>query len=101
MHLSCSGGRPWLRRTQRLIDDMCTEPRLTRRIRAEVLHLRDLLQLEHVDDMERPEAGYFAEIDPDATYVSEICLLTEALADAIAGTNTDAPEKNCEYKEVK
>jgi hypothetical protein len=77
-------GRPWLRRTQRLIDDMRTQPHLTRRMRHELVHLCDLLNLEHVHDLDRPEAGYFAEIDPDAPCVIDICILAEALSEAVA-----------------
>ncbi|WP_051202746.1 hypothetical protein [Sediminimonas qiaohouensis] len=48
--------------------------------------LRDLLgvlSLEHVHDDTRPEAGFFADIDPEDPVVEEICLLTDELRDAI------------------
>lgn len=77
------GGHPWLRRMQRLIDDVSSEPRVTRRIARELRELQALLHLEHVYDLERPESAYFAELDPAAPYVEEICLLTEALDEAL------------------
>lgn len=95
------GGRPWLRRTQRLIDDMCTKPNLTRCMKAELMHLCDLLNLEHVHNPERHEAAYFAEIDPDATCVSEICLLADTLSDAIKGIETGTPAAIISNNEVK
>lgn len=79
------GGRPWLRRTQRLIDDLRNGHR-SRRCLNEARALLDLLRLEHVHDLERPESGYFAELDPAMPYVEDICLLSESLEAAIAET---------------
>lgn len=76
------GGRTWLRRTQRLLDHMRREPRLTRHMARELLQLRGLLNLDNVHDLERPEAEYFADLDPAAPYVAELCLLAEAFDDA-------------------
>jgi hypothetical protein len=77
------GGKPALRATRDLIDDICTTPALTRRLRAGLLRLHELLTLEHVHDSNRPEAAYFADLDPAAPYVEDICLLTEALQDVL------------------
>lgn len=68
------GGRPWLRRVQRLIDEACSRPGITRKIGRELRELRALLHLEHIHDIDRPEAAYFAELDPNEPYVEEICL---------------------------
>jgi len=65
------GGRPGLRRTQRLLDEWSTQPTLTRRLCRELKALHALLSLEHVDDPERPEAGHFALIDPEWCDVAE------------------------------
>lgn len=89
------GGRPGLRRTQRLLDELGTQPTLTRRLRRELQALRALLSLEHVDHLERPEAGHFALVDPDWCNIAEICLLDEALVscfeDLDAETAAGAP----------
>ncbi|SIT00613.1 hypothetical protein SAMN05421759_109131 [Roseivivax lentus] len=77
------GGRPWLRRVQRLIDDASSDLRVTRRMARELRELQALLHLEHVHDPERAEAGHFAELDPAAPYVEEICLMADTLDDAL------------------
>ncbi|MGR3592206.1 MAG: hypothetical protein ACU0B9_19435 [Limimaricola soesokkakensis] len=68
-----------LRRPQRQIDDLGTQPAL--------------LSLEHVDDPERPEAGYFALIDPEWSGVAEFCLLDEALVGCLERLGADAVAK--------
>lgn len=77
------GGKPALQATRGLIDDISTTSALTRRLRAGLLRLYELLALEHVHDPSRPEAAYFADLDPAAPYVEDICLLTEALQDVL------------------
>jgi hypothetical protein len=80
------GGQPWLTRTQRLMDELRSSPVISRRAHCEAIALHALLSLDHVHDDERPEAGYFAALDPEQPYVEEICLLADGLADAIAAT---------------
>ncbi|MBE1297152.1 MAG: hypothetical protein GJ678_13115 [Rhodobacteraceae bacterium] len=80
------GGSFWLRRVQRLLDDLASPRPLTHRILRETQALHVLLSLEHVHDMERVEAACFALLDPDAPYVAEICLLTEGLSEALEQT---------------
>jgi hypothetical protein len=46
--------------------------------------IRSLLELEETHDPEKPYLGFFALIDPADPVVEEICVLTDALADAIA-----------------
>ena len=77
------GGPQWLRRTQTLLDSLAYAPELTRHTKAEAATLYELLSLEHVHEFDRAESGYFADIDPAAPYIADICLLTEQLAEAI------------------
>lgn len=81
------GGRPWLRRAQRFIDEL-QNGRPSRRCLNEAHALLDLLRLEHVHDLERPESGYFAELDPAMPYIEDICLLSEGLEAAIGETRS-------------
>ncbi len=83
------GGQAWLKRTQQLVDDILSAPTYTRRIHLQVDALLALLSLKDVHEEERPEAGYFANLDPAAPYVEEICLLADGLAEAIAATAPD------------
>lgn len=77
------GGRPALNATVALIDDICNAPVLTRRLHQGLVRLHELLSLEHVHDPSRPESAYFADLDPGAPYVEDLCLLTEALQDVL------------------
>jgi len=77
------GGRPWLRRVQRLLDHLQFTSTVTGHVRREATALLELFTLEHVHDELRPEAAYFAEIDPADPHVEEICLLTDRLSDAL------------------
>ncbi len=84
------GGSPALRRTQRLLDEIGTQPRLTRRLHRELKALHALLSLEHVNDLDREEAGHFALIDPEWCDIAEICLLDEALIDCLDRLEAEA-----------
>ncbi|MGP6089305.1 hypothetical protein [Antarctobacter jejuensis] len=84
------GGPAWLKRTQRLIDALSREPRLTRKTRQEAHALYGLLSLEHVHDFDRPESWHFGELDLEAPYIAEICQLTDALSDAIETVDAEA-----------
>ncbi|ATG43761.1 hypothetical protein PhaeoP18_01802 [Phaeobacter piscinae] len=63
------GGKPALKATVAMIDDVCNAPVLTRRLQQGLARLHELLALEHVHDPNRPEAAYFADLDPSAPYV--------------------------------
>jgi len=76
------GGRPWLKRVQCLFDTLYTGSSLLGRAGREVAALHELLSLAHVHDPSRPEAAYFAALDPASPYVEEICLLADALRQA-------------------
>lgn len=73
------GGRPAVRRTARLLEELVDAPRLTRRRRREIVELHRLLSLDRVNDPEGLEAACFAEIDPSSPVVEEICELTDAM----------------------
>lgn len=80
------GGTPAVKATSALIDDICCAPVLTRRLQEGLLRLHELLSLEHVHDFNRPESAYFAEVDPAAPYVEDLCLLAEAFQDILLRT---------------
>ena len=48
--------------------------------------LLDILSLRRVDDLERPEATYFARLDPTDPWIEDVCCLTKFLAEALART---------------
>ncbi|PSK80685.1 hypothetical protein CLV79_12027 [Limimaricola soesokkakensis] len=77
------GGRSWLRRVQRLLDHLQFTSTVTDHVRREAAALLELLTLEHVHDVLRLEAAYFADLDPADPHVEEICLLTDHLSDAL------------------
>ncbi len=77
------GGKPALKASITLIDEICSAPVLTRRLQQDLVQLHELLSLEHVHDLSRPESAYFADLDPAAPYVEDLCLLTEALQDVL------------------
>ena len=81
------GGQPWLRRAQRLIGDLGQPRPITRRLIDDATALLSLFALENVHDQDCPEAFFFANLDPAAPYVEEICLLHDALSVAIRETD--------------
>jgi hypothetical protein len=92
------GGRPWLRRVQRLINDLALPVPVTRRNRIEIKKLHKLLTLQYVTDFDSPEASYFDLLDPAGPEIEEICLLTEALANAASASGIELTEA---YAEVE
>ncbi|MFG6604880.1 MULTISPECIES: hypothetical protein [unclassified Sulfitobacter] len=76
------GGRPWLKRIQCLFETLWTENSLHGRAGREVSALQDLLTLAHVHDPLRPEAAYYAALDPASPQVEEISLLANELRQA-------------------
>lgn len=90
------GGPQAVRRTARLLEDLLDAPRLTGRLRREIVRLHRLLSLECVDDLESLEAQCFAEIDPASAHVEEVCLLVDRLRDclfALAKAEGDEPAR--------
>lgn len=80
------GGTPAVKATSALIDDVCGAPALSRRLQQGLVRLHDLLSLEHVHDLNRPESLYFADLDPAAPYVEDLCLLAESFQDVLLRT---------------
>ena len=83
-------------RARRLAGAAACAPRLSPALRRELEALHALLSLEDVDDLDGPEAGFFAMIDPAWPVVEDLCLLTDeltALLDAIdrLDAEDDAP----------
>lgn len=68
----------------RVVDALSKAEPLTRATKKDLQAMLDILSLEHVDDFYRPEAGYFAAIDPADPVVADICLLTDGLREALA-----------------
>lgn len=76
------GGRPWLKQVQCLFERLWTGNSLDGRAGRDVAALHDLLSLAHVHDPSRPEAAYFAALDPASPQIEEICLLADGLREA-------------------
>ncbi len=88
------GGQPGVRCVQALMDDLETQPKLTRRMESNLTRLYEFLTLENVHEPDRIEAAYFAEIDPGSPIVEDICLLTEEFTDHLRAcfcVQADAP----------
>lgn len=77
------GGQPALRATQGLLEEVRASTALSRRLQRDLGKLHALFSLEHVHDPDRPEAGYFAAIDPSWSCVEDICLLADELAEVL------------------
>jgi hypothetical protein len=73
------GGKPALKATCALIEEVCDTQVLNRKQKQGLVRLHELLSLAHVHNPNRPEAAYFAELDPAAPYVEDICLLSDTL----------------------
>lgn len=76
-------GRRGARLISAILDGLGQPGRLTRRMRRLLLELRDVLFLEHAHDEFLEDAWCFALLEPDDPAVPEICLLAEALEDAL------------------
>ncbi|SFQ10540.1 hypothetical protein [Tranquillimonas alkanivorans] len=84
------GGPDWLRRAQRLLGDLVSAPRLTRRLDRELRALHALLTFEHVGDLDRLETALFAELDPEDPVVADLCLLADALEEHLGNAEQEA-----------
>lgn len=74
-----------------IIDDLSGTVAISWRTAKALFDLLDILELRNVDDENRPEAGFFANIDPTSPVVEEICILTDQLRDAIEQAGLDHP----------
>lgn len=92
------GGAPASGRVLLLIEALREARRLTRAHRRQLVALHELLTLRHAGDPERIETARFADIDPDAAEVEQICLLAEALETLLrmiaAPDAEEAPEED-------
>lgn len=77
------GGYESARLVDRCIGALERDQALTNRVQIMLDQIVDILTLEQVDDPDQPYMGYFAAIDPGDPVVEEICLLTDALRDAM------------------
>lgn len=80
------GGLPWLRRVQATIERLQYGASVGCVRSSDFQALHELLTLHHVHDAQRPEAAYFARLDPAAPYVEDICVLADELQEAINAT---------------
>ncbi|WP_133056316.1 hypothetical protein [Limimaricola soesokkakensis] len=85
------GGKRRAEQVSRLFADLQSCTVVTRRMRAEAESVLRLLCLENVHDPDRPEAGFFASLDPCQPYVEDICLLADGLLDALNTINNVRP----------
>lgn len=76
------GGPPWLKHVECLFETLWTLNSPRGRAGRDVAALHDLLSLAHVHDPSRPEAAYFAALDPASPQIEEICLLADELRQA-------------------
>lgn len=68
---------------QEIQDEITEGSQITRRIKAKLHELLEILTLEHVHDDWRPEAACFAAIDPADPIVADICLLADRFKAAL------------------
>ena len=78
--------------SMRLVDEihaaLQSEATIPDRTALSLAALHDLLRLEHVGEPDRPEAGFFAMIDPHDPVVEDLCLLTDGLTAALTEWDT-------------
>lgn len=84
-------GKDGARLVSRLHDAISRGATRASSTRRDLFDLLDILALEHVDDETRPEAAYFAGIDPCDPVVEEICLLTDQLREALDMADLERP----------
>ena len=93
------GGASRARRTARLLEDLRANPEISGRVRRELRSLQELLALEHVNDPDRDEHGFFSEIDPCDPVVYDLCALTEGLSDRLMACDAEqrlsVPARRC------
>ncbi|HBZ43051.1 MAG TPA: hypothetical protein DEO85_03145 [Maritimibacter sp.] len=80
------GGPKSARRVDRLVDDLGFGNVLSRRSRGDAVAILRLLQLENAGEEDSETAWRFAAIDPNASEVEEICLLTDMFSAALEAT---------------
>ncbi|WP_083101071.1 hypothetical protein [Pseudophaeobacter leonis] len=86
-----------LKRVQTLLDDVLSSATITRRLQVGVVDVHKLLSLYHVNNPDRIEAAYFAEIDMCDPFIEDICLMTEALTDILYRLDLDPGQPLADY----
>ncbi|WP_170507453.1 hypothetical protein [Ruegeria arenilitoris] len=86
------GGQPALRCVHALMDDLATQPSITRRMKSNFVRQQAVLTLDEVHDMDRIEAALFAAIDPASPIAEEICLLSDQLGEQLQAIPSGAQE---------
>ncbi|SFQ04875.1 hypothetical protein [Tranquillimonas alkanivorans] len=84
------GGSQALWRIQRLLRDLASSPRLTRRLARELHVYHELLALRLVGDPDRLETVLCDELDPDDPIVEDLCLLADQVGDHLARAEAEA-----------
>jgi len=84
-------GKPGAKLVWDVLDALTRTPKLTRRLQTHLAQMLEILSLEHVHDTNRPEAGYFARINPADPAIEEICLLTDRLRYALQKAGVSLP----------
>ncbi|MCB1358387.1 MAG: hypothetical protein KDK53_18500 [Maritimibacter sp.] len=83
------GGAKWFQRAARFCDTLSDGGSISRRLLAEGASLRDLLALRFLDDPFSDEAAMFAALDPADPAIEEICVVTDALDDALRASREE------------
>lgn len=91
------GGAFAAKRARSVLEDVVSAQTLTRRMQIEMIEMHKLLSLHYVDDPERVEAAYFAEIDVSDPFIEDICLMTDQLTDILQNLKFDPSEPLAEY----
>ena len=91
------GGTFAAKRARSVLEDVMSAQTITRRMQIEMVEMHKLLSLHYVDDPERVEAAYFAEIDVSDPFIEDICLMTDQLTDILHSLKLDPSEPLAEY----
>lgn len=86
-------GMKGARIAQAIQDEISEGSKVTRRVKAKLHELLDILMLENVHDDSRPEAACFAAIDPCDPIVADICLLADGLTNALLAMEEETSHK--------
>lgn len=78
-----------------IVDSLQHAEPLSGRALFAIRRLLGILSLEHVHDHDGPDAALFASIDPTVPVVEDICLLADALRDAIEYADAAPARASC------
>lgn len=86
------GGAKGAKLATEIAEELSRGGPVSRRCQRGMDNLIALLTLEHVADLRRDEAAFFATIDPSSPVVKEICLLTDMFRNALDQADLDQPQ---------